>query len=126
MRYAGRTRSAGVGELRLAALPLLGVRALPLWLAAFAGQSPGLQTSLMVMTSPRIVRTVIAGEVDVGFALGLSGDLGVGRRRLAEIPGVIVLPPGHRLAAMAVLTPGHRLAAMAVLTPKDLEGEAFV
>jgi len=107
-------RSAGVGELRIAALPLLGVRALPLWLAAFAGSSPGLQTSLMVVPSRQIVRSVVAEEVDVGFALGLSGDLGVTRRRFAEVPGVVVLPPGHPLAAMAVLT------------PKDLAGETFV
>jgi DNA-binding transcriptional LysR family regulator len=111
---ANEIRSAGVGELRIATLPLLGVRALPLWLADFAKATPGLQTSLMMMTSRQIVRSVVAEEVDIGFTLALSGDLGVSRHRFAEVPGVIVLPPGHRLAAAALLA------------PKDLEGEAFV
>ncbi len=111
---ANEIRSAGAGELRIAAMPLLGVRALPLWLAEFAAQRPGLRTALTVVPSPQIVRSVVAEEVDIGLALALSGDLGVARRRFAELPGVVALPPGHRLAALP-----H-------LTPRDLAGEAFV
>ena len=111
---ANEIRSAGVGELRIAVLPLLGARVLPLWLAGFAAGHPGLRASLMVVTSQRIVRTIAAEEADVGFALALTGDLGVARRPFTELPGVVVLPPAHRLAARPVLA------------PKDLEGEVFI
>ncbi|CAH2598619.1 LysR family transcriptional regulator [Rhodovastum atsumiense] len=111
---ANELRAAGPGELRIAALPLLGARTMPLWLATFARRHPGLRTSLEIRSSRQIARSIAAGEIDLGFALALSGALGVGRHPFMEIPAVIVLPRGHRLASRPSLV------------PRDLEGESFV
>ena len=111
---ANDIRSAGVGELRVAALPMLGIGPMPTWIAAFARLHPGIRVSFTVVPSLQVLRNVIAGEVDVGFARVGPSEPAVIRRTLAESPGVIVMPRRHHLAARKSLV------------PKDLEGEAFI
>jgi len=111
---ANEIRSASVGELRVATLPALGIGPLPGWLAAFARLHPGIRVALTVVPSQQVMRSVIAGEVDVGFARTFLREPAVVRRTLAEIPGVIVMRRGHRLATRKLLA------------PRDLEGEAFI
>lgn len=113
-QLASELRSAIPGRLRIAAMPLLGAAVIPSWIARFARRNPGLRSSLKVLSSRQVARSVAAGETDIGFALALSSDLDVTRRLLAEVPAVIVLPENHPLAARETLA------------PKDLEGEAFV
>lgn len=111
---ANDIRSAGVGELRVAALPVFGLGPLPGWIAAFARLHPGIKVSFTVVPSPQVLRNVIAGEVDVGFARTSLREPTVTRQPLVELPGIIVMPQRHRLAARKSLV------------PKDLEGEAFI
>ena len=113
-QLAHEIRMAGRGELRVAALPLLGSGLLPAWCAQFARQHPGLRTSLMVKNSQSVLRTVAEGEADVGIAHASPHDPIVTRRLLASLPAVVVLPPRHRLATRRQLT------------PRDLAGERFI
>lgn len=113
-RAANQIRSTGVGELRVAALPMLGVKFMPDLIGAFCRQHPGVRISLTVAGSRQVAAAVLAGQADLGFAHPASGDEHVSRE------------PVTRLAGVAILPPGHRLAARRELTPSDLEDEPFI
>ena len=111
---ANEIRSLGTGELHVAALPLLGLHFLPEVLTTFRRQRPGVNVALTVTSSQNVVEMVQAGQADLGFALDVVHSPAVDAKLLARLPGVAVLPPGHRLADRPVLT------------PEDLAGEPFI
>jgi DNA-binding transcriptional LysR family regulator len=112
---ANEMRARGIGELRIAALPALGLALVPRVLATFRHGHPEVRAVLSVAPSQRVIEMVAAGEADVGFAYPVPGTFStLTRRVLAALPAVVALPPGHRLARRNVLR------------PQDFEGESFV
>ena len=114
-RLGNEMRARGVGELRVATLPALGVGLIPHVLAKFRHDHPRISVVLSVMRSQRVVETMAAGEADIGFAYPVSGT-----------PSTLIRHPLAVLPAMAALPRGHRLARRSVLSPEDFGGEAFV
>jgi len=102
---ANEIRSLGTGEMHVAAMPSLGLRFLPEILTEFRRQWPGVNVALTVASSQHVVEMVQAGEVDLGFARVVSHSSAVVAQPLASLPGTVVLPRDHPLAARAVLAP---------------------
>jgi DNA-binding transcriptional LysR family regulator len=112
---ANEMRAIGPGELRIAALPALGLALVPRQLSAFRRSRPEIRAALTVASSQRVVEMVAAGEADVGFAYPVPGT-----PPTLERHGLGVLE------AVAVLPRGHKLGQRKLLKPADFEGEAFV
>jgi DNA-binding transcriptional LysR family regulator len=112
---ANEMRAKGVGELRIAALPALGLNLIPRVLAPFRRDRPEIRAVLSVTPSQRVVEMVASGEADVGFAYPVPGT-----------PPTLVRHPLAVLPAVAALPAGHRLARLKVLSPDDFDGESFV
>lgn len=113
-RLAGNMRGAGLGELRVAAMPSLGIAYIPRLLARFARQSQGLRVALTVVGSPEVHELVQTGQVDLGLANPVVSGGAMAAALTFRVPGVLMLPPGHRLAR-------RRQVAL-----RELEGEPQV
>jgi len=112
---ANEMRAKGVGELRIAALPALGLHFIPRVLAAFQVEYPQVHALLSVVPSQRVVEMASAREVDIGFAYPVPGT-----------PTTLYRHPLALLQAVAVLPRGHPLARRRTLAPDDFAGERFV
>ena len=89
-------RGVGSGELRVAAMPLMGLSLIPRLLAKFAREVQPVRISLVVASSREVHDLVQAGNADLGFALPVGRSALVAAPPI-ELPGLVVLPPGHRL-----------------------------
>ena len=102
-RMANDLRFAGVGELRVAALPSFGTSFIPTLLARFAQAQKGPRVTLTVTSSLEVHDIVQSGQADLGFALPLGAAGTLNAAPILRLPGVLVLPPRHRLARKAVV-----------------------
>lgn len=102
-RLASNMRGAGLGELRVAAMPSLGISFVPRLLARFARESRGLRVAMTVASSLEVHELVQAGQVDLGFANPVSGVSAMTAAPPIPLRGVLVLPPRHRLARRRVV-----------------------
>lgn len=105
--------NAGLGELRVVALPMFGLGLLPLVLARMRRRHAGLRVSLSVESSQQVMTMLRAEQADVGFTLPLA-DGTLPRAGTFALPGLAVLPSTHVHA--------HRR----VLSPADLAGDVFI
>lgn len=108
-------RNFGTGRLRIACLPALASGLMPRALRRFMEQFPEATVSLQVRPSTTVYDWVATGQCDLGAAAPRSGFPAVEEETLLALPGVLVVPRGHRLA---------RLRRPA--TPRDLEDEPFL
>lgn len=113
-QLASDMRTTGVGELRVACLPLFGAALIPSQLARFAQGSGRPRVALTVNSSHEVVEMVRRGDADLGFALPVPA-----------MPALHAAPP-YRLPALVLLPPGHPLAGRAEVAPRDLEGEPCI
>lgn len=97
-RLATTMRAAGLGELRVAAMPSLGNRFVPRLLAHFAREAEGLRVSMTVASSIEVHDLVQSGQVDLGIAHPVTSGSGLVVGAPLLLPGILALPPGHRLA----------------------------
>lgn len=95
-------RGVGSGELRVAAMPLMGLSLIPRLLAQFALEVQPVRISLVVASSREVHDLVQAGNADLGFALPVGRSALVAAAPI-ELPGLVVLPPGHRLVRQKVV-----------------------
>ncbi len=107
-------RALGTGRLRIAAMPVVALGFIPRCIKRFKEQFPNAALSLQMGNDSTVTRWMSTSHCDVGFVANLIDLPGVEHTPLYAVPGVCVLPPGHRLAARSSLT------------PQDLEGEAFI
>lgn len=108
-------RAKGIGELRIATLPALGIGLMPQVLAKFRHKHPRISAVLSVAPSQRVVEMVAAGEADIGFAYPVPGT-----------PSTLIRHPLAMFPAVAALSRGHRLARRSVLRPEDFGDDPFV
>jgi DNA-binding transcriptional LysR family regulator len=90
-------RGVGSGELRVAAMPMMGLSLIPRLLARFAQEVQPVRISLVVASSREVHDLVQAGNADLGLALPVGRSALVAAPPI-ELPGLVVLPPRHRLA----------------------------
>jgi DNA-binding transcriptional LysR family regulator len=111
---ANQLRSIGVGELRIASLPMLGIKFMPDLINRFCEAHKGLRVSLNVTGSRQVLTQIMSGQADIGFGHPSLGDEHITRESLAALPGVAILPHNHALATRDSLE------------PRDFENQPFI
>jgi DNA-binding transcriptional LysR family regulator len=102
------------GALDVAASLTIAAYVLPGALALLAREHPEVRASVRVENTEHVVRSLLAGEADVGF---VEGDVSAEGISLQEL----------RLDELVVIVPGdHRLAAEPAVDPADLAAEPFI
>ncbi len=115
LKSAGRRiRDFGSGQLRVACLSAFSGSLVPEALGRFHAIHPKAGVTLQVHASSMIRDLVADGRFDVGIVADEVSTDGIVAEPFVTIPGVLALPPGHRLAYREVVS------------PSDLEGENFV
>ncbi|MGX1786456.1 LysR substrate-binding domain-containing protein [Bosea sp. NPDC055332] len=113
-RAAQNIRNASTGSLRIASIPVVGFSFLPRVVARYRTLHPDVAVTLQTRSSTTVSEWMSSANFDLGFAVPGVEQSNVQNTPYAAIPGVCVLPAGHRLAAKRVIE------------PKDLEGEEFI
>jgi DNA-binding transcriptional LysR family regulator len=107
-------RDSGHGELRIAALPMLGLQFLPSVTKELRKRHPGLRISLAVESSRDVRESLLRNTADIGFLLPLSEQAPLFHGWTIRTPAVAVLPKAHRLSSRSRLV------------PQDFEDEPFI
>jgi len=102
-RFAEDLRDNQLGELSVAAMPLLAHRWLPSIIGKFAKEHPAVSLSVPIRSTEWVARAVAAGRADIGLGLVRSNDLGVISEPLMKLPLVAVFEQGHKLSSDATL-----------------------
>lgn len=113
-RVANDIRTARSGNLRIACLPALATGFMPEVLRDFLAAYSAIRVNLQSRSSTTVRQWVAAQQFDLGLATPSQNDTGLRMETFLTLPGVCVLPPGHRLKRKHVIT------------PQDLAGESFV
>lgn len=113
-RAADAIRNVTYGSLRLTCFPALAHQFIPTVIGRFREQYPHIAVTLQTSRSSMVVDWVASMDFDLGLASGSLEVAGVQAERFIELPGVCILPPGHRLASQPVIR------------PQDCAGEAFI
>lgn len=112
-------RSANVGALNIASLPLLALGFIPNAIRQFNETHPHTRISLNVQMSSKIEEWAAAQQIDFGLA-EFPFEARSFERQGIEVEEFCRVP--HRLAVPR----GHRLAQRDVVRPEDLAGERFI
>jgi DNA-binding transcriptional LysR family regulator len=91
-------RNFGSGRLRLACLPALAGRVMSNALAQFLHSRPTATVSLQVRPSTTVYEWVATRQADLGLAAPRSGFPAVEEAEFLNLPGVLIVRSGHRLA----------------------------
>ncbi|WP_372619472.1 LysR family transcriptional regulator [Falsiroseomonas sp.] len=91
-------RNFGTGRLRLACLPALAGGVMVDALARFLRSRPAATVALQVRPSTTVYEWVATRQADFGLAAPRSGFPAVEEEEFLTLPGVLVVPRGHRLA----------------------------
>jgi DNA-binding transcriptional LysR family regulator len=92
------------GEVKIAAMGGIASAALPPILASFRRRRPGVKLSVRILPVLDLVAAVVAGDVDLGFALDLPRHPALQTFALLEQRLGAVVAPGHELAGRASTT----------------------
>ena len=107
-------RAFGSGRLRIAAMPVMALGLIPRSIKRFKERFPSAAISLQMGHDGTVTRWMSSSYCDIGFVANPIDLPMMEYRALYAIPGVCVLPRGHRLAARKRIR------------PKDIEGEPFI
>ena len=113
-RMSKSIRETRIGRLNLGVKPALAGTMMPTLIARFRRKHENTTVALHSRSSERVIEWAIAGQIDIGITNAPTQHPNVACRVIARIPGVCVVPAGHRLA-------GAR-----AVRPEDLENEDFV
>lgn len=102
--FAEELRLESTGRLRIASIPTLARGLLAQFIVPFMESRPGVQVSVVSLTSRLVVEALSSGQADLGFtAVGLNWPDTA--RQATELSAVAVFPRGHRLAPRGVIEP---------------------
>ncbi|WP_460452401.1 LysR substrate-binding domain-containing protein [Alsobacter sp. SYSU BS001988] len=113
-RMSKGIREMRLGRLNLGVKPALAGTMMPPLIARFRRKHENTTVALHSRSSERVIEWAIAGQIDIGITNASTQHPNVACRVIARIPGVCIVPEGHRLA-------GAR-----ELQPDDLAGEDFI
>lgn len=87
------------GRLAVGASSTAATYLLPSLLSRYKEMHPGVEISVHTGASSYIAESVLANQVDLGIVMNYRDKKGITRRDLADYASVVVVYPGHRLAA---------------------------
>jgi DNA-binding transcriptional LysR family regulator len=109
-------RRSGIGRLRVACTPALGMSVMPAVMARFKVRQPDVHITL---------RTISSYDVREGLLNGLY-DLGVTTNSLQLEGAQLQTKAVDQVAAVCVMARSHRLAANAHVTPRHFQSETLL
>ena len=109
-------RRSGIGRLRVACTPALGMSVMPAVMARFKARQPDVHITL---------RTISSYDVREGLLNGLY-DLGVTTNSLQLEGAQLQTKVVDQVAAVCVMGPSHRLATNAHVTPRHFQSETLL
>ena len=102
------------GTVAVGVLPTIAPYLLPPVMAEFAENFPGVEIVLQEDTTARLIKQVLACEIDLAVASEPIQDARLEVRKIFSEELLLALPPGHRLTRKRSVTAA------------DLEGERFI
>jgi len=102
------------GALQIASMPAIALGFLPRVVSRFASERPGINVSIQIRSSQKVMDLIASQQFDIG---------------LAAVRGThpaITIEPLLRTNMVCIVPENHRLASNQVITPKDLEHEVFI
>ncbi|MDP3294401.1 MAG: LysR family transcriptional regulator [Nevskia sp.] len=103
-RALGDLRQLVRGRIIIGASRTIGSYLLPVRLAAFRQQHPGVELELQVENTSTIERRLVGGEIDLGFTEGMVNDEQLDYTLFADDELVLIASPGHPAVARAPLS----------------------
>jgi DNA-binding transcriptional LysR family regulator len=113
-RAVGAAQGLIAGALDIAASLTIAAYLLPESLALLAREHPEVRASVRIENTERVVRSLLADEVDLGF---VEGDVSAEGIRIEEL---------HIDELVVIVPPEHRLSSLPTVEPVDLAAEPFV
>jgi DNA-binding transcriptional LysR family regulator len=113
---AALLRRSGIGRLRVACTPALGMSFMPAVLAKFKARQPDIHITFRTISSYDVREGLLNGLYDLGIttnALYLEG---------AQLQTKVV----DQVAAVCVMNRSHRLAANSQVVPRDFQSETLL
>ncbi len=98
-------RQFGVGRIRIASFPDVGVGFLPRVLADLTQERERTLVSLQIMGSPEVRKRILSNEAELGVVADDVSTSGIEATLFAHYFGVVALPAGHALARHKRITP---------------------
>jgi len=87
------------GKVRVASSPTLSAQLMPACIAACARREPGIRLVLLDRIQQDVLDSVRGGEVDFGVVIEPSDHEDLHAEAILRDPFVLIVPPGHALAA---------------------------
>lgn len=98
-------RQFGVGRIRIASLPGLGLGFLPRVLKDADISRREISVSMQIISSRDVRARLLANESDIGLMADEVSLVGLEHSLFARYEGVVALPMGHPLARKRIITP---------------------
>ncbi len=102
------------GALQIASMPAIALGFLPRVVSQFATERPGINVSIQIRSSQKVMELIASQQFDIGLAAVRGGH------------PAITIEPLLRTSMVCVIPENHRLAAKDVITPEDLENQVFI
>ncbi|VUZ24398.1 HTH-type transcriptional regulator CynR [uncultured Comamonas sp.] len=96
---AGNLKALQRGKVRIAVPQLLACTLLPEVMSGFKARHPGVQLRMVDCAVESVMARVFSGEVDIGIGPERETNSDIEAAELFTLPFMVVLPPGHPLAA---------------------------
>ena len=123
---AASIRDVGSGEVRIGSLSALGATVVPQAIGLFRTRHPKVRLTVGITSSASIRDAVADGQLDVGLVADEIDRSGLDAQPFSSLPGLIALPPDHKLAQRDVLRPEDlRGVPMVALAPEDRARQRF-
>lgn len=100
---AGNLKALQRGKVRIAVPQLLACTLLPEVMSGFKARHPGVQLRMVDCAVESVMARVFSGEVDIGIGPERETNSDIEAAELFTLPFMVVLPPGHPLAAQEQL-----------------------
>lgn len=102
------------GALQIASMPAIALGFLPRVVSQFATERPGINVSIQIRSSQKVMELIATQQFDIGLAAVRGGH------------PLVTVEPLLQTSMVCVIPENHRLAEKDVITPKDLENQVFI
>jgi DNA-binding transcriptional LysR family regulator len=112
-----------LGALNIVAITAIGNTLLPAAIGRFCQQRPEARIRFQMRSRQEVVERIASGAADLGFGFLTPAFHGVERLEIARAGLMVILPPGHKLAARRTVSPAD-LAPYPLITYTSSQGLA--
>jgi DNA-binding transcriptional LysR family regulator len=100
-------KKKGVGKIRIACMPAVGLSIMPKVIAQFQKIHPGINLQTLIVRSSTVMQLLASKQCDIGFVESSYNAPMLEEGPIFNLPCVCALPPGHTLAKQDWVKPKH-------------------